>query len=148
MLNVAGREPQGIVAEADVSGLCTQLGRELAVLVGPTGLKLEQRVLRAEQCYRSVRGLPPDLMVFWDDLNYRSSGAVGGNTLFTRANDTGPDGCNHDWHGIFVLAGPDVRARGPLHEVHHSDVAVTVLDLLGRPHADLPGRGRAAAGAA
>jgi predicted AlkP superfamily phosphohydrolase/phosphomutase len=144
MLNVAGREPHGIVAKAEVADLCAQLQRELASPPGPNGQRLEQRVLRPEDCYREQRGLPPDLMVFWDDLNFRSSGAVGGGTMFSPTNDTGPDGCNHDWHGIFVLAGPDVRARGALHEVHHGDVAVTVLELLGRPHADLRGRDRAA----
>ena len=142
MLNVAGREPQGIVAESEVPSLCAQLQRELVSQVGPDGQRLAQRVLRPDECYRKVHGLPPDLMVFWDDLNYRSSGAVGGNTLFSKNNDTGPDGCNHDWLGIFALAGPDVSARGELPEVHHSDVAVTVLSLLGRPTGDLRGRDR------
>jgi predicted AlkP superfamily phosphohydrolase/phosphomutase len=145
MLNLAGREPQGIVAEAEVASLCAQLQRELASQVGPGGRSLQQRVLQPSECYRAVRGLPPDLMVFWDDLNYRSSGAVGGETLFTPTNDTGPDGCNHDWQGIFVLAGPEVGARGPLQEVQHSDVAVSVLALLGRPTADLRGCDRSGA---
>jgi predicted AlkP superfamily phosphohydrolase/phosphomutase len=142
VLNVAGREPHGIVAQAEVARVCAQLQRELASQAGPDGERLTQRVLRPDECYHEVQGLPPDLMVFWDDLNYRSSGAVGGNTLFSTTNDTGPDGCNHDWLGIFVLAGPAVRARGKLLEVQHSDVAVTVLSLLGRPHADLRGRDR------
>ena len=145
MLNVAGREPRGIVAQADVAGLCAQMQRELAAQAGPSGEPLKQRVLRPDECYRVLRGLPPDLMVFWDDLNYRSSGAVGGETLFSKTNDTGPDGCNHDWHGIFVLAGPDVRARGPLREVHHGDVAPTVLKLLGRPASELRGCDRSLA---
>jgi predicted AlkP superfamily phosphohydrolase/phosphomutase len=86
-------------------------------------------------------------MVFWDDLNYRSSAAVGGG-LFSAGNDTGPDGCNHDWFGIFVVAGPDVEARGPITQVHHSDVAVTVLQLLGHTASDLRGRDRSHMGRA
>lgn len=145
MLNVAGREPQGIVPASEASALCAELARALAVQLGPEERMLEQRVLTARACYRAEHGLPPDLMVFWDDLNYRSSGAVGGGTLFSPTNDTGPDSCNHDWHGIFALAGPDVTARGPLPCVHHEDVAVTVLRLLGHHAPDLRGHDRSQA---
>ena len=142
MLNIAGREPQGIVPASDASALCEELAERLRAQTGPDQRQLEQRVLRPEECYRAQNGLPPDLMVFWDDLNYRSSGAVGGATLFSPTNDTGPDACNHDWHGIFALAGPDVTARGALCAVHHEDIAVTVLSLLGHAADDLLGRDR------
>jgi predicted AlkP superfamily phosphohydrolase/phosphomutase len=142
ILNIAGREPQGIVAASEASALCAELTRGLSTQTGPDGRVLKQRVLRPQECYRAQNGLPPDLMVFWDDLNYRSSGAVGGEILFSPTNDTGPDACNHDWHGIFVLAGPDVTARGARSNIHHEDVAVTVLSLLGQTANDLPGRDR------
>jgi predicted AlkP superfamily phosphohydrolase/phosphomutase len=131
VLNIAGREPHGIVPPSQASALCETLQRALGEQVGPHGQRLQQRVVRPEQCYRAQHGLPPDLMVFWDDLSYRSSAAVGGGTLFSASNDTGPDACNHDWHGIFVLAGPEVTARGELSEVHYEDVSATVLRLLG-----------------
>ena len=142
ILNVAGREPQGIVPAHEAPALCDTIARALASARGPQGQTLQQRVLTPQQCYRAHNGLPPDLMVFWDDLNYRSSAAVGGATLYSPTNDTGPDSCNHDWQGIFVLAGPDVTARGALSGVHHEDVAVTVLGLLGHAAKDLPGRDR------
>lgn len=145
MLNIAGREPQGIVPASHASALCDELARGLSVLRGPDQRTLKQRVLRPQECYREQSGLPPDLMVFWDDLDYRSSAAVGGATLFSPTNDTGPDACNHDWHGIFALAGPDVAARGPVAEVHHEDIAVTILRLLGQDTADLRGRDRSQA---
>lgn len=154
MLNVQGREPAGIVPQREVAALCAELRAGLMRVTGPTGEPLAQRVLTPTECYRAQLGLPPDLMVFWDDLSYRSSAAVGGNTLFSATNDTGPDACNHDWRGIFVLAGPDVEARGRLDTVHHADVAVTALSLLDErgpnrsnpqePH-DLTGRDRSRA---
>jgi predicted AlkP superfamily phosphohydrolase/phosphomutase len=136
LLNVRDREPHGSVPAREAATLCEQLQRELSA-----DGRFAPRVLRPEQCYRAVRGLPPDLMVFWDDLRYRSSAAVGGGTLFSETNDTGPDACNHDWHGIFVVSGPDVSARGEL-DAEHDDVAVTVLRLLGHAAPDLPGRDR------
>jgi len=145
MLNIRGREPQGIVPASAAEALCERLAQELREQLGPDQRQLKQRVLRPQECYRAQNGLPPELMVFWDDLNYRSSGAVGGGTLFSPTNDTGPDACNHDWQGIFALAGPDVAARGPLASVHYEDVAVTILRLLRQDSSDLPGRDRSQA---
>ncbi|MET0390972.1 MAG: alkaline phosphatase family protein [Polyangiales bacterium] len=140
MLNVMGREPAGCVPSTQVDALCEQLARELAELPGPRGERLAHHIARPAACYREVRGLPPDLMVFFDDLNYRASGSVGGGVLYSADNDTGPDACNHDWDGIFIAAGPGIPARGPLTDLNYADVAVTALNLLGLPATDLAGR--------
>ena len=145
MLNLRGREPQGCVRPEERDALCTQLARALREARGPRGEPLAQRVLRPEQCYRQTRGLPPELMVFWGDLDFRASAAVGGGVLYSERNDTGPDGCNHDWQGIFVLSGPGVRARGLLHDLQLADVAKTALALLGVDAPELPGRDRSEA---
>jgi predicted AlkP superfamily phosphohydrolase/phosphomutase len=142
MLNITGREPRGCVPKELAPTLCAELKERLAGQTGPDGAPLSQRVLTPAECYRECNGLAPDLMVFWDDLNYRVSSAVGGHTLYSPTNDTGPDSCNHDWHGIFVASGPDVHARGAQPTVAHADVAVTVLGLLGQRCDDLLGQDR------
>jgi predicted AlkP superfamily phosphohydrolase/phosphomutase len=53
--------------------------------------------------YREVRGVAPDLLVYFGDLFWRSVGSIGSGNIYTFENDTGPDGSNHDWHGIFLL---------------------------------------------
>lgn len=141
-LNVRGREPQGVVAAEDVPQLLARLTRELGELPGPRGEALQHRVLAPERTYRATRGAPPDLMVFFDDLRYRALGSVGHGSIYSRDNDTGPDGCNHAWDGIFILAGPNVQARGPLSDLQIYDVAATIRGLFGLPHADLLGRDR------
>jgi len=130
-VNARGREPHGIVPASEVEALCAELSSELARLPGPSGEPLAHRIVTPATCYRQTRGLPPDLMVFFDDLGYRSSGAVGGGALYSAQNDTGPDACNHDWDGIFVLSGPSIARQGPLPSIQNHDVAVTVLGLLG-----------------
>ena len=145
ILNVRGREPHGCVAAREVEALRTQLTDALADCPGPRGERLTQRIVRPEACYRQTRGLPPDLMLFCDDLNYRASAAVGGGVLYSPTNDTGPDSCNHDWDGIFVLSGPGVTARGPLTGLELRDVAVTALSLLDVSAGALPGRDRSGA---
>jgi predicted AlkP superfamily phosphohydrolase/phosphomutase len=126
-LNVAGREPEGCVAPADVSALSATLARELEALPGPRGERLAQRVVRPELAYRQTRGFPPELLVFFDDLNYRALGSVGHGSIYSRHNDTGPDACNHDWNGIFILAGPGLPARGEQPGLEIYDVAQTIL---------------------
>jgi predicted AlkP superfamily phosphohydrolase/phosphomutase len=138
-LNVLGREPHGTVRESEVEPLCHQLKQELSCLPGPCGEVLQHQVVTPRECYRQTQGTPPDLMLFFGDLDYRSSGAVGAHTLYSPTNDTGPDACNHDWDGIFVMSGPTVAARGARDGLQNCDVAVTVLGLLGLPAADLVG---------
>jgi predicted AlkP superfamily phosphohydrolase/phosphomutase len=139
-LNVAGREPTGCVAPADVPQLRAALARALETLPGPRGEPLAQRVIVPETEYRAARGFPPDLLVFFDDLNYRALGSVGHGSVYSRDNDTGPDACNHDWNGIFLFAGPGVPARGERADLEIYDVAATILGSFDLPHAELLGR--------
>ncbi|HKU41767.1 MAG TPA: alkaline phosphatase family protein [Polyangiales bacterium] len=140
--NVRGREPTGCVAEHELPALRAQLAAELALLPGPHGERLAHRILLPERAYRATRGLPPDLMVFFDDLGYRALGSVGHGSLYSAGNDTGPDGCNHDWDGVFVLAGPDITARGPQSDLSIYDVAQTILGVFDLSDPQLLGRDR------
>lgn len=132
MLNVAGREPEGIVDPARFEATRDELAAALEGLVGPDGAPLGTRVRRPEEAYRSARGFPPDLLAYFGDLDYRSLATVGGDEgVFASVNDTGPDACNHDWHGVFVMAGGGAPATGRIEGAQIYDVARTVLGLLG-----------------
>jgi predicted AlkP superfamily phosphohydrolase/phosphomutase len=56
---------------------------------------------------------------------------VGAGSLYAAGDDRGADACNHDWHGVFVLAGAGVETRGELPECGIHDVGATVLSLFG-----------------
>jgi predicted AlkP superfamily phosphohydrolase/phosphomutase len=139
-LNVRGREPEGAVEPADVQQLTAALARELGELPGPGGERLQHRIVVPADVYTEMRGAPPELMVFFDDLGYRALASVGHDSIYSPTNDTGPDACNHDWHGIFILAGPGVRARGRQADLNLTDITPTILGLFGLPHAELRGR--------
>lgn len=130
-LNVRGREPEGTIAPERYDEERDRLADALEAMPGPDGGPFSVRVVRPEQVFRKVRGLAPDLMVFFDDLAYRSIGTVGPGPLFTEANDRGPDSCNHDWDGIFILAGGRAEAQGEVEGLAIYDVPRTVLGLLG-----------------
>src|SRR5205807_6935949 len=79
-----------------------------------------------------VSGVPPDLIVHFGDLLWRSVGTVGGDEgVQTFENDTGPDDANHAQDGLLIMAGPGVPGGGRLDGAHLLDVAPTVLELLG-----------------
>ena len=135
-LNVKGREPQGIVPQKDYERFRADLARRIAAIPDEQGRPIGTRVFKPEEVYREVRGVPPDLIVYFGDLSWRSAGIVGGDRIHLFDNDTGPDDANHDPDGMFILAGPKVPvgARGrELFGVSLYDIVPTVLTLYGIP---------------
>ncbi|MBX6378362.1 MAG: alkaline phosphatase family protein, partial [Clostridia bacterium] len=112
-LNVRGREPEGAVAPEEAERLRAELAERLEALADPSGRPMGTRVVRPEDVYPVRRGIPPDLMVFFGDLAWRSVGSVGHGSVHVLEDDVGPDGANHDWEGVFVLAEGRDLARGP-----------------------------------
>jgi predicted AlkP superfamily phosphohydrolase/phosphomutase len=136
-LNVRGREPQGTVAPADYERVRQELIDKIAAITDPRGHSLGSRACRPQELYRAVNGVPPDLIVYFGDLHWRSVGSVGLGSIYTFDNDTGPDEANHDWHGIFIMneAGCEIGRVKPGYKegLRLYDVGSTVLDLFGLP---------------
>ncbi len=132
-LNVAGREPQGVVAPADYKPLRADLIARLEALPGPEGRPLGTRVYRPEELWPvQRRGVPPDLVVYFGNLAWRSNGSLGHGQLYRFENDTGPDDANHGPEGLLVMRGPQIRA-GRRDDLHLLDIAPTVLHCFGLP---------------
>lgn len=115
-LNVKGREPQGTVPMAAYEALRQELTEKLSQLSGPDGARLPVKVYQPQQIYQKVRGLAPDLIVYFDDLAWRSVGSVGLNTLYTIENDTGPDDANHAPFGLMIFHDPQAPKGGQILE--------------------------------
>lgn len=140
-INAAGREPQGVVPAAQYESFRDDLAARLEAMPGPDGMPLGNRVYKPESIYRKCNGVPPDLLVYFGDLAWRSVGSVGFDSIYTFENDTGPDDANHDYHGIFIM--DDRRGGGgrELEPLHLMDVAPTILGLFGLPiPEDMQGR--------
>ena len=88
------------------------------------------RAFKPEEIYRSVKGVAPDLMVYFGDLSWRSIGSLGHGSIHTFENDTGPDECNHAQNGMFVIYDPTLRDSGQAVEgAQITDVASTLFEL-------------------
>jgi len=140
-LNVQGREPQGAIPTERYEAVRAELAAKLEAMPGPDGAPLGTRVFRPEDVYAERRGVPPDLIVYFGDLRWRSVGSVGLGTIYTPENDTGPDDANHGPEGIFIVYDPQRVPPRKLEGMTFLDVAPTLLDLLDLPApADWRGR--------
>ena len=131
-LNVAGREPQGLVSPEDYERVRSELREKLEGLGDDEGKPIGTVAHRPEDLYAERKGIVPDLLVYFGDLYWRSVGQVGTGTVHVFENDTGPDDANHAHEGLYVLVADGVPpGRGPERDIR--DVAPTLLDLLGEP---------------
>ena len=144
-LNVAGREPQGLVPPGEYERVRGELKEKLETLGDEQGRPIGTVAHRPEELYPERRGIAPDLLVYFGDLYWRSIGQVGTGTVHVFENDTGPDDANHAHEGLYVLVAEGVPP-GPGPTADLRDVAPTLLELLGEPvPADMEGRSMLAA---
>ena len=131
-INVRGREPEGQVLLSDYEAFRSELADRLARIPGPDGKPIGTRVFKPQEIYAEVRGVPPDLMVYFGDLLWRSVGSLGHGSTYTFENDTGPDDCNHAQNGLMIAYDPrGVEASELARCSDLQSVAGTVLDIYG-----------------
>ncbi len=106
-INIRGREPRGTVDPEDVPGLIEELKKGLSKLGGPAGEKWDNKAYTPAEIYPEVKGDPPDLMVYLDDLSWRPVGTIGWPSPYLEENDKGPDDAMHDWIGVFTIYDPE-----------------------------------------
>ncbi|MGF1538371.1 MAG: alkaline phosphatase family protein [Elainellaceae cyanobacterium] len=127
-INVAGREPEGIVSMAEYEALRSRLAEQLKTLTAPDGNPLAVKVFKPQDIYQRVRGMAPDLIVYFDDLAWRSIGSVGLGALHTTDNDTGPDDANHAPFGLMIFYDPqDPKGGQVLEGAQLYDILPTLL---------------------
>jgi predicted AlkP superfamily phosphohydrolase/phosphomutase len=129
--NVEGREPQGIVPESEYDDLIEDMTARFHALGDDRGEIMGSLVFQPRDLYRSLRNVPPDLIVHFGALYWRSIGGLGYDSFYLQENDTGPDDCNHAQFGSFLLASPNLPVKGKVEGMHLLDIAPTLLDLAG-----------------
>jgi len=133
-LNVKGREPDGVVEPERYEETRDELVAALEAMLGPDGSPLGTKAFKPQDVYPEVKGVAPDLIVYFGDLEWRSVGTVGAGAhgdVFTYENDTGPDGANHDRTGVFAMAGLPGQPTGQREGLRLIDVGPSILDLYG-----------------
>lgn len=131
-LNIEGREAQGIISPEDYEKERDALLERIQSIRGPEGEEWKTHILKPQEYFKEARGDYPDLMVYFDDLYWRSAGTLGHNTKYLLENDTGPDDAVHAQNGIFILYDPQIRGQKRM-EASILDIAPTILQAMRLP---------------
>ena len=132
-LNVRGREPRGIIPAAEYESVRDELVEKLSQITDENGVNIGTVAYKPQDVYGECRNVPPDLMVYFGNLFWRSVGSMGHGDTRTRENDIGPDDANHSQQGIFIMYDPRWQGRGKVDGLQVMDVGPTLLDLFGLP---------------
>jgi predicted AlkP superfamily phosphohydrolase/phosphomutase len=127
--NVQQRERQGKIDPKDYKIIRKEIKEKLEALGDEKGRNINTKVYIPSELYREIRGYPPDLIVLFGDLDWRSIGSVGLKKIHTFENDTGPDDANHTQWGMFIFNNIE-RATGEKYMKIY-DIAPLVLDFFG-----------------
>ncbi|MFQ5940573.1 MAG: alkaline phosphatase family protein [Nitrososphaerales archaeon] len=129
-LNVDGREQSGIIPMEEYNKTIEELRKKLVQIRGPNEEAFDTKVYTPAELYGQCNGDKPDLMVYFDDLYWRSAGTIGHNLLYLSENDTGPDDSVHWYDGIFILYNKKKKHGMKLDRMTIYDVAPTILDIM------------------
>lgn len=131
-LNLAGREPKGIVREEDAAAVLAELEADLRGLRDPrTNEPLIGDVWRKEQLYAGpFLDRAPDLTFLPRDMRHKALGTVDFTSHRFREPVYGNSG-DHRMDGVFFMRGPGVRRGATLDGANLVDVAPTILHYLG-----------------
>jgi predicted AlkP superfamily phosphohydrolase/phosphomutase len=136
-MNLAGREPRGVVERASYDGLIERLQREVGGLVNPVNRRaIVESVIPVHAVFPGPRAVDlPDVVVKWD-ASARVASEVHSPSLQTirmrAGHDVPPFYTGNHRNVAFALArGSSFPENVALHGGHVVDVAPTVLDLLG-----------------
>jgi predicted AlkP superfamily phosphohydrolase/phosphomutase len=129
--NLEGREPRGVIPAAQYESFRDEMKQRFEALADSDGKPLNSLVFKPNEIYRNLRNVPPDLIVHFGRLYWRSIGSVGHGRVHLEENDTGPDACNHAQFGSFILAAPNCSAHGEYIGARLLDIAPTLMRLAG-----------------
>jgi len=130
-LNVKGREKNGIIDPEDYEEWRDKISNLLKDLPDVQGNPMNTKIYKPEELFDIIKGDVPDLMVYFDDLDWRSAGTVGYESMYLDENDTGPDDAVHDYHGVFIISQLNKKLGKQLETKNILDIAPTILSIYG-----------------
>jgi|Deesub1362B_J571_1020462.scaffolds.fasta_scaffold00103_65 predicted AlkP superfamily phosphohydrolase/phosphomutase len=128
-INLKGREKRGVVSKHEYESLRDELSSAIRSIKGENGEKWDTKVFYPEEIYPVAKGDKPDMMVYFDNLRWRSAGTIGYESNYLLENDTGPDDAVHSEYGVFVLAHPEMRGNMDGQKCTQKQVQISIYDF-------------------
>lgn len=132
-LNVAGREPHGIVTEYDYEQKRQEVLDALKELKDKNGRALITKIILREDTYQGPHAeYGPDIHLILDDYNMIAFPLFATDNKIITQQIRGDSGC-HRREGIFIAYGDTIIEGQQMEEANILDLAPTILHLLGQP---------------
>ena len=132
-LNVAGREPEGVIKPENYEAVRQQIIDALQELKDESGRPLVTKVILREETYHgpfAEKG--PDIHLVLDDYNLIAFPLFATNGKIITEQIRGDSGC-HRREGIFIGQGTGIKKKGKLPEANILDLAPTIMTIMGEP---------------
>lgn len=129
-LNVKGREEQGVIDPENYEKVRDEIAEKLKNIRGPNGEIWNTKILKPNEIFPETKGNPPDLMIYFDNLSWRSAGTLGHDRKYLLENDTGPDDAVHDKNGLYIYFDPNRSFSRKQKDRDILDIAPTIMKLL------------------
>ena len=130
-MNVQGREPEGIIPASEYEKYRNELKTKMEAMVDEDGNLIHTKAFKPEEIYRTCNNIPPDLVVYLGNLDWRSAGSVGLKSIYLYENDTGPDDANHAENGILIWDHPQMAKKPESQKYSIYDIAPSILTYFG-----------------
>lgn len=131
-LNVKGREKQGVIDPEDYEKVRDEIVEKLAAITDEKGNNIGTHAYKPQDVYSGPNiDQAPDLIVYFGDLFWRSTGTIGHDSIHSFETEVGPDDAVHAQHGIFILWDPREKRGRKLEDLEIYDVSPTVLSVMG-----------------
>lgn len=112
-VNVAGREPFGVVPEADLEAIKSDLVARFVSLTGPDGAPVTDKVWRSEEVFHGpATSGAPDILPVMRDHRFELDDEIFHREPFSDLRHL-PRGVHHP-DGIVIVAGPGTRPGEPI----------------------------------
>ena len=133
-LNVAGREPEGIIPRESYESAREELRQALLAVQDETGRRMDTRIHTPQELFSGPYvEAAPDLFVYFDNLYWRAGQDLGHEGIHSFDTEVGPDDAVHDQQGLFVMRGAGRSGGRELTGLEIRSVAPTVLQALEVP---------------
>ncbi len=130
-LNLAGREPHGIVRSAEYAQTRQQVADVLQELQDGNGRSLITRIYTRDDAYHGPYAANgADLHLVIDDYNMIAFPLFATEGKVLTQQIRGDSGCHRN-EGIFLGYGPNIRAGGELPSANILDLAPTIMHMVG-----------------
>ncbi len=135
MVNLWGREPEGIVLPEDYESLRKQVSLQLEDIKDPqTGDSIVERVFTREELYEGpYLNEAPDIVMMLKG-KYKASNSLQADEIIEECPVDKIKG-SHRQYGIFIARGPDIKRGGTINDASIFDIMPTLLKLM---NVDIP----------